>query len=53
MSGFFQTVHGLIDPEVDETLALRVEPDEGSERETQQNLGRVRVYIYFNKLFGG
>ncbi len=46
-------MHGLIDPEVDETLSLRVEPDEGSERETQQNLGRVSVYVDLNELFRG
>jgi hypothetical protein len=53
LSGFFQTIHGLIDPEVDEPLSLRVEPDEGSERKTQQDLGMVSVDLDFYKLFSG
>ncbi len=41
----------MIDSEVDETLALLVEPNEGSKRETKQDLGRISVDVDFDKLF--
>jgi hypothetical protein len=50
LTGIFQTIHGLIDAEDNEALAVLSGADEGEERETGEDCRRVRVYIYSYEL---
>jgi hypothetical protein len=50
LTGIFQTIHGLIDAEDDETLAVASGADEGEEREAGKDCRGVRVYIYSDEL---
>jgi hypothetical protein len=50
LTGIFQTIHGLIDAEDDEALAVAGSADEGKERETGKNCRGVGVYVDSDEL---
>ncbi len=50
LTRIFQTIHGLIDAEDDETLAVAGCADEREERETGKDCRGVRVYVDSNEL---
>ncbi len=47
---FFQTNHGLVDPEDDESFSGSGRLDEGEEKKTGENCGRVSADVNSNEL---